>query len=687
MRARTIFVVLLALLCAAGVAAQAPVKKLTLEMYWDMETAGDPQISPDGRQIIYTRGWRDKMNDRTRSSLWIMNADGSKNRFLTDGSGARWSPDGTRIAFTRDGEPRGTQIFVRWMDAEGATSQITHLDKSPSSVTWSPDGQSIGFSMLVPKRDSWNIRLPQRPEGARWTETPRIIESVNYRRDRIGFLEEGYTHLFTVPASGGTPRQITSGNFNHGGQAGFGGGGSLAWTPDGKEILFTSNRTPGWDLAWRESDIYAVNVKDGTTRQLTKRSGPDGSPEISPDGKWVAYTGYDMTDDTWVDAKLYLMGIDGAGSRVLTLNLDRTPGSLTWAGDGSGIYFTTGDKGTRNVWFASVRGEVRQVTQGNHLLSLDSVNASGLAAGVLSAAHKPGDVVTFSLGRPGEIKQLTWVNDDVLGDIKLGEVEEIWYTSLDNMKIQGWIIKPPEFDAKKKYPLMLSIHGGPHAMYDVGFNFGWQEHAANGYLVLYTNPRGSTGYGSAFGNAIKYAYPSKDYDDLMKGVDEVVAKGYVDTRNMFVYGCSGGGVLTSWIVGKTDRFAAASANCPVTNWVSFVGTTDGATWYRNFAKMPWDDITEHWNRSPLKYVGNVKTPTMLMTGVNDLRTPISQTEEFYEALRVRRIPTAMVRFNEEFHGTTSRPSNFCRTQLYLRYWFEKFTTKDGQQRAAAQEDQ
>lgn len=681
MRTRMMVALLSLLVCASVASAQMPSapKKLTLEMYWDWETVSDPQVSPDGKQIVYTRGWRDKMNDRNRSSLWVMNSDGSKNRFLTEGSNARWSPDGTRIAFTRDGEPRGSQIWVRWMDAEGATTQITRVERSPSAVTWSPDGQSIGFTMLVPKRDTWNIRLPQRPEGARWVETPRIIESVTYRRDRVGFLQEGFTHIFTVPAGGGTPRQITSGNFNHGGAAGFGGGGQLAWTPDGKEILLSSNRTPDWDLAWRETDIYAVNVKDGTFRQLTKRSGPDGSPEISPDGKWVAYTGYDMTDDTWVDSKLYLMGIDGSNPRVLTPNLDRTPGSLTWAADGSGIYFTTTDKGTRNVWFISTKGEVKQLTQGSHMLSLDSMASNGFSAGVLSSPHKPGDVVSFSLpGGAAQIKQLTNVNDDVLEGVKLGDVEEIWYTSVDNMKIHGWIIKPPDFAAGKKYPLQLVIHGGPHSSYNADFNFGWQEMASNGYVVLYTNPRGSTSYGSAFGNAIKYAYPSKDFDDLMKGVDETIAKGYVDERNMFVYGCSGGGVLTAWIVGHTNRFAAASSNCPVINWISFVGTTDGATWYRNFAKMPWEDITEHWNRSPLKYVGNVKTPTMLMTGVNDLRTPISQTEEFYEALRVRKIPTAMVRFNEEFHGTTSRPSNFLRTQLYLRYWFEKFMTKDAQ---------
>jgi dipeptidyl aminopeptidase/acylaminoacyl peptidase len=244
------------------------------------------------------------------------------------------------------------------------------------------------------------------------------------------------------------------------------------------------------------------------------------------------------------------------------------------------------------------------------------------------------------------------------------------------MKVQGWIVKPADFDRTKKYPLMLEIHGGPHSMYNVGFSFARQEHAANGYVLLYTNPRGSTGYGSAFGNAIKNAYPGKDFDDLMASVDTVIGRGYVDDRRMFVFGCSGGGVLTSWIVGHTDRFAAASANCPVTNWLSFVGTTDGpAYWYRNFAKMPWDDPSEHLKRSPLMYVANVKTPTMLMTGVNDLRTPMPQTEEFYQALKMLKVPTAMVRFNDEWHGTSSKPSNFMRTQLYLRSWFDRWGGK------------
>ena len=657
---------LAASLAAAGVSAQSnDIKKLQLDQFFDMETVSNPRISPDGARIVYTRGWVDRVNDRRSSALWIMSADGSKNRFLTDGSGAIWSPDGTRIAFTRDGEPAGSQIWVRWMDAEGATTQVTRLDESPSNLQWTPDGRSIAFTMLVPTRESWPIRLPARPEAARWTDPPRIIESLTYRQDRRGFIEQGFTQIFMVPADGGTARRITDGQYDY--------GGAFSFTPDGKEIVFSARRGENWEREYRQSDVYALDVATGALRQVTTRSGPDTRPTVSPDGRWIAYLGYDDTTDTYIDNELYVVGAGGAGIRHMTPAFDRSPDDLTWAPDSNGIYFTAADSGSRNLHYAPLDGPIAAMTTGAHLIALGDVNRSGQAVGTLTSVHKPADIISFSLSNPGVLKPLTHVNDDVLGQVALGEVEEIWYSSVDDFKIQGWIVKPPDFDPAKKYPLMLSIHGGPHSMYGVGFNFAWQEHAANGYVILYTNPRGSTGYGSAFGNAIKYAYPSKDFDDLMTGVDAVVAKGYIDERNMFVYGCSGGGVLTAWTVGHTDRFAAAASMCPVINWISFVGNVDGnpLRWYEDFEKFPWEDPSEHLRRSPLMYVGNVKTPTMLMTGVLDMRTPISQTEEFYQALKAVGVPTAMLRFNDEYHGTSSRPSNFLRTQLYLREWFNK----------------
>lgn len=653
---------------AAQPAASPPAeRRLSLAMYLDFEDVQDPQLSPDGRQIVFVRRWIDKLNDRWESAIWVMNADGSKPRFLTRGSSPRWSPDGTRIAYLAEGEPRGTQIFVRWMDAEGATTQITRLTESPSDLSWSPDGRWIAFRAVVPKKlgSEWPTALPGRPEGARWTDPPRVIERLEWRRDRLGYLPEGYYHLFVVPADGGTPRQVTSGDWDH---------NDPAWL-DARTLVFTSLRVPDADYVWRESELYAVDVPTGTIRQLTNRRGPDSNPTPSPDGRWIAYLGYDWNDDTYNVPVLSVLDARTGQTRALTAQLDRTPMDLHWLPDNRTLVFALESEGTLNLYTLDVpSGRIRQLTRGPWVFDLGSAGGRW-AVGVRSGPQQPRDVVRVDL-RTGQVTQLTRVNDDLLAGVRLGELEEIWVRSADGLRVQGWILKPPGFDPRRKYPLMLSIHGGPHAMYNVAFNFAWQEHAANGYVVLYTNPRGSTGYGKAFGNAIKNAYPGKDYDDLMAAVDSVVARGYIDERNLFVYGCSGGGVLTAWIVGHTDRFRAASANCPVTNWLSFVGTTDGVSWYRNFAKLPWEDPSEHLRRSPLMYVGNVKTPTMIMTGELDLRTPMGQSEEYYQALKLRKVPTALVRFQGEWHGTSTRPSNFLRTQLYLRSWFERFMTPD-----------
>ena len=483
-----------------------------------------------------------------------------------------------------------------------------------------------------------------------------------------GLYRHRYRHIFVVPASGGTPRQITSGDFNH---------SSVEWTPDGASILFSGLRTDDADYQWRESHIYAVDVTTRQIRQLTDHHGPDSGPLVSPDGTKIVYVGYDWTEDTFVERKIFVANIDGSNAHLASGDWDRSPSNITWNASGSGVYFTASDSGLRNLHFLSLEGSragtVSSVTTGTHLLTTTDIHPSGTAVGIRTSFHKPADVVRFDVARASDIQQLTYVNDDILTGRKLGEVHEIKYVSTGGLEIQGWYVTPPDFDPNRKYPMQLHIHGGPHGMYNVGFNFGWQEQAANDYVILYTNPRGSSGYGSSFGNEIMRAYPSKDYDDLMAGVDTMLEKGFVDEQNMFVTGCSGGGVLTAWVVGHTDRFAAASANCPVIDWVSFVGTTDGASWYRNFDELPWDDPSEHLRRSPLTYVGNVSTPTMLMTGVNDLRTPMPQTEQFYSALKFLKVPAAMLRFNDEWHGTTSKPSNFMRTQLYLRHWFEKHT--------------
>ncbi|MGH7700477.1 MAG: S9 family peptidase [Gemmatimonadales bacterium] len=673
---RRLAVLLALVLPAAPLAAQEkPSDTLfTVNHFLDWEQVSDPQLSPDGSQVVYTRRWVNKLEDRWESALWIMRADGTRNRFLTKGAGARWSPDGTRLLYTAEGEPKGSQIFVRWMDAEGATSQITRLTESPGNVEWAPDRRSISFTMIVRDTSRWRIAMPAAPEGAKWTPAPRVVDRLHYRADRRGFLEDGFYHLFLVPADGGSPRQLTSGDWHFGSSGELPGGARYDWAPDGRTIVFEALREPDADFRLRrEGYLYALDVASGAIRQLIMTKGVWQDPAVSPDGRSIAFVGHEYTTDTYKADALFVMGVDGSGVRQLSGDLDRDVRGLQWAPGGSGLYFTVGDRGASNVHFAGVRGGgPRSVTQGAHMLSLSSLDRALNAVGIRSDPDEPPDVVRYNLRRFQGVTRLTNVNGDVLANKRLATVEEIWYTSTGRTRVQGWVVKPHGFDPSRKYPLIMEIHGGPHGMYNVGFNYAYQNFASNGYVVLYTNPRGSTGYGSAFGAAISQAYPGVDYDDLMAGVDTVVARGYVDTERMYVGGCSGGGVLSSWVIGHTNRFAAAAVRCPVINWISMAGQTDIPLFTFNWFHKPfWEDPAPWLKQSSLMYVASVTTPTLIMTGELDLRTPMPQSEEYYAALKMRGVETVLLRFHGEYHGTGSKPSNFMRTQLYMMSWYGK----------------
>jgi dipeptidyl aminopeptidase/acylaminoacyl peptidase len=649
---------------------------LTVDKYLDLETVSSPVPSPDGSQIIYTRRWVNKLEDKWETALWIVNADGTKNRFLTKGGDAEWSPDGSRIAYVAEGEPGGTQIFVRWMDASGATSQITRVSEAPADIRWSPDGKWIGFTKVVPAKSAWKIDMPDAPKGATWTAAPRIVESLHFRQDRRGFMEPGYRHLHVVSADGGTPRQITSGNWSLGARFdALDGAVGWDWTPDGTTIIADGLADTTGDRNYRMSHLYAIDVATGNVRRVDRVSGEWSAPVVSPDGKRVAFRGDTALSHSYHAAELYVMDIDGSNVRKISGDLDRDVSNVEWSSDGNGLYFTADDRGTSNLWYVPLGGTPRRLTSGDHMLTGFALGRNTGAA-VVSSYRSPPDIVRLSLARDAKsasLTPLTSVNEDLLARVALGDVERVTYTSSGNTTVDGWVVKPPGFDASKRYPLIMEIHGGPHGMYNTAFNYMYQNFAANGYVVLYTNPRGSTGYGSAFGNAIMHAYPSVDYDDLMAGVDAVIAKGFVDTTRMYVGGCSGGGVLSSWVIGHTNRFAAAAVRCPVINWMSFYGQTDVPLFTANFFDKPfWEDPSAWLKYSPLMYVGNVTTPTIVMTGVLDLRTPMPQSEEYYAALKTRGVPSALMRFEGEYHGTASKPSNFMRTQLYMMSWYERW---------------
>jgi dipeptidyl aminopeptidase/acylaminoacyl peptidase len=644
-------------------------KLLNMETYMEMESIRSPSISPDGRHILFTRGWVDKINDRSRSNLWIVDIEGKRVRELTHGNwrdfSPVWSPDGKKIAFLSDRDET-TQIHVLWLDTR-EVAQLTHLERSPDNLVWSPCGKMLAFTLFIPDtKPILPVKLPKRPQGAKWAKPAVIIDRLSWRRDGRGPVPKEYSHIFVIDAElGGTPRQLTSGDYSH---------SEPQWSADGKKIYFSAIRKPDAEYQRGDSEIYSVDLNTLEIETLTDRKGPDRGASISPDGKWIIYTGYDDKNYTWHLSSLYIMDINGEGERLLAGNFPNSPSSITWAMDSSGVYYLMAEKGESNVYFVSRNGTVKKITEGVHYLSGLSIAKNGQIATTRSTFYNPGYLVTFNLKSPASIQKLVDVNEDILADVKLGEVEEMWFKSPDGLDLQGWLIKPPEFVPDKKYPLLLWIHGGPWAMYAVRFNWEWQNFAANGYAVLYMNPRGSTGYGQDFVNGIQFSYPGKDRDDLLAAVDAAIAKGFIDEKNLFVCGGSGGGVLTAWLVGHTDRFTAAVSMRPVINWHSFVGTTDGHSWYQQFKKYPWEDPVEYAVRSPLHYVKNVTTPTMVMTGEADLRTPISQSEEYYRALKTLKKETLLVRMPDEYHGWR-RPSHRMLQQLYLRAWFEKYMVK------------
>ena len=428
---------------------QEGASRLEVDDYLDWEFVQNPQLSPDATQLVYVREWIDKINDRHASEVWIMDADGSRNRFLLEGSSPAWSPDGTRIAFVKEGEPQGAQIFVRWMDAEGAVSQVTRLTESPSSIQWSPNSNWLAFNVLdkAPMDPAWQIDMPQRPEGADWTAPPRIVEKLNYRRDGSGWSPIGSRHIYIVSSSGGTARRLTSGNFDH---------GAPRWMPDGQTILFSGLRAEDAEYQYRESALYSVNVTSGDIQQITDRRGSETNPLPSPDGSLIAYQGNEFTMDTYTERELYVMSANSSGSRVVAREMGGVA-NVTWAADGSGLYYTASMKGTSNLWFAPLNGDPRRVTEGNHMLSTTDIADNSLAVGIRTSYYEPGSLVAYSLQAPGEIRVLKGTNEAVLSQVELGEVEEIWYKSVDGLDIQGWINKPPEFDSSKKYPMILRI--------------------------------------------------------------------------------------------------------------------------------------------------------------------------------------------------------------------------------------
>ena len=665
-------IALLLLLSAPALHAGNP--NFAPEDVFSLAHAGEPQVSPDGSFVVYTHNFMDIMEDRRRSNLWRIDVDGDNARPLTTGAvndrGARIAPDNERVAYlSSDG--RGVQIFVRWMTG-GETLQVTRLDRAPRNLAWSPDGKWLAFALLVPSKPPTMGALPAKPEGANWATPPEVVQRAVFRADGAGRLPHGYTHLFVVSAGGGAPRQLTSGDYNH--------GGSIAWSPDSESLYFSGNRNEDAELNPSNSEIYRVGIDGGEVEAVTDREGPDNSVAVSPDGKMLAWTGYDDRVRSYQVTHLYVMNSDGSERRQLMPDLDRDVSRPRWSADGKGLYFAYEDRGLTRLGYVDLRGRLTDITGelGGLALTRPYTGAQFSLGGNDTYAITRGDALSpadIAVGRGTESpRRLTRLNANLLDYRELGRVEEFRYpSSFDGKEIQAWVVWPPGFDPSKKYPLLLEIHGGPHAAYGPHFSVEVQLFAAAGYVVVYANPRGSSSYGDAFGSYIHHNYPSEDYDDLMSAVDAIIDRGVIDTDRLYVTGGSGGGVLTAWIVGKTDRFAAAVVAKPVINWISFALSADYAPLFSKywFPALPWDDPMGYWERSPLSLAGEVSTPTMLLTGEEDWRTPMWESEQYYQALKLRGVETALVRVPGASHSIAARPSQLLAKVSAILEWFKR----------------
>lgn len=642
---------------------------------FNLEWVSDPQISPDGSQVVYRRNGFDIMKDNSRGNLWIINSDGTSHRKLTsrevNESQACWSPSGDRIAFVSSTD-EGSELYMYWLKT-GQIAKLSQLEKSPGNLTWSPDGNHLAFTMFIEEKAPVVAKMPSKPEGAKWAEPARITDRLKHEADGSGYMKPGFAHIFIIPSEGGTPRQLTSGNYDH--------GSSLSFSPNGKNIYFSANRFEDWEYRFRNSEVYKVNVDTKQITVLTTQDGPDYDPKVSPDGKTIAFLGYLDKVQDHQNTVLHLINSDGSNRRIISSGLDESVSNITWDASGKGLYFMYDEKGNTKIGYITTSGSISKLTDNVGGTTIGrpyasgsySVSKNGTLAYTQTRPEYPAELVIIQNKKAPKL--ITSLNEDVLAYRELGKVEEVWYkSSFDGRDIQGWIVKPPFYDASKSYPLLVENHGGPILNYGDRFTAEIQLYAADGYVVFYPNPRGSTSYGEAFGNLLKNNYPGQDYNDVMDGVDYLVEKGIANNDKLFVTGGSAGGIMTAWIIGKNQRFKAAVVVKPVMNWISKTLVADNYFGYADtrYPGQPWENFETYWKFSPISLVGNVETPTMVMVGMNDLRTPTSEAKQLYHALKLRKIETVLVEIPDSYHNIASKPSNLISKVAHTLAWLNKY---------------
>jgi dipeptidyl aminopeptidase/acylaminoacyl peptidase len=714
--------VIFVLFVTAVASSFAQKRAITEEDLWDFVWIGDPQVSPDGSRVAFVRVTVNEKKEGYNTSIWsVPAAGGEAPRQLTKGdhdSTPRWSPDGKFLLFLRstekDGKPEPPQLAMLPMEG-GDSFVFTDLPKGAGGPVWAPDGKNIAFTSETNPEDLAQ-QAKKKSEGKPGLSTPatgehesdvRVITRAVYRQDNEGYIDLKHpTHIWIVSAPRTAeekvkPRQLTTGRFDE---------GNAVWSKDGSQIYFTSSRIdePYYELP--RTDLYSVAPGGGkpvkiTTIDLNTQLGPGGGAlSVSPDGKQVAFVAATTQPiNSYTAPDLWVLDLSpNAKPRNITANFDfdidgfvigdsgppRAGGTNQpiWTADGKGLIEVYVKEGKRNLalFDATAAGNsdsgknsgVRDLTSGNQcVLTFRTTPDGSKLVYVISTPTRINDLFALDRAKPGASpKQLTNINDKLFSKLNLTEPEEIWYDSFDGKRMQAWLQKPPGFDARKKYPLILNIHGGPHVAYGFIFDHEFQWMAAKGYVVLYPNPRGSISYGQEFGNVIQYHYPGGDYKDLIAGVDEAIKRGYIDDKKLGVTGGSGGGLLTNWVVGQTGRFGAAVSQRDIANWENWWYTADFTLFQPNwFRAPPFEDPDEYRARSPISYITNVKTPMMFVLGEADYRTPPGAGgEQMFRALKFRKIPTVMVRFPNESHelSRSGQPWHRIERLRHILGWFD-----------------
>ena len=686
--------ILLLAACAAlwGADARRPISESDLYAF---QWVANPQISPDGSKIAYALVKVTPKHDGYETSLWVVPSSGGTPRQMTSGpndAAPRWSPDGRTLAFVRavekDGKPAPPQLYLLSMEG-GEARPLTDLPKGADSPVWSPDGRTIAFSSTT-KTEDFEKKNGDEPSDV------RVITRAEYRQNGAGYEDPARpSHIWTVevppvPSTAQKPRQITMGEFSE---------SDTTWSRDGQKIYFVSDRVKESYYAPPDSDLYVVAASGGDLTKVASIDGPIGAISLSPDGTRMAFigeinAGAGVIQRSYSQPDLFVTRVEpGSTPRNLTTGYDFDigggvggdqappraggPSRPYWSADGRSVVVVSAEEGRANlVRVDAESGKVAPLTTGDHsLLSYSATPDGARAALLINSPVALGDVFLLN-GASGAIQQVTRVNDSLFAGLNLTPPEAIWYKSFDGRRIQAWVQRPPDFQAGKKYPLILNIHGGPHSAYGFTFDHEFQWMAAKGYIVLYPNPRGSTSYGQEFGNIIQYRYPGDDFKDLMAGVDELISRGWVDPEKLGVTGGSGGGVLTNWTVGHTKRFKAAVSQRSIADWAGFWYTADFSQftpmWFKG---APWEQEADYKARSPITYIRDMDTPLMLVEGEADLRTPPADGgEQMFRALKYLHKPVVMVRFPGESHelSRSGKPSHRVERLQHIVGWFDKY---------------